>query len=213
MENYPSNSHKSKREAQPEKKPSLAKKQVEKVVTGEVARRKKPLGKRFTEMFVGGDARSASGFVLFDIVIPSAKDMISEAGSKYLDHMLYGEVRPRERSSRSSRRESFTSYNRMSSIRRDREEPRRELSRRARETHSFDEIILETRVEAEEVLESLFNVIAEYEEVTVADLYKAVGEVPDFTDEKWGWTDLRGAGATRVRGGYLLDLPKPVQLD
>ena len=87
------------------------------------------------------------------------------------------------------------------------------MSRRARASHDFDEIILASRVEAEEVIDRLFDLVSRYESATVADLYEMVGVTGNFTDDKWGWTNIRGAGVTRVRNGFLLDLPRPEPLD
>lgn len=70
-----------------------------------------------------------------------------------------------------------------------------------------------TRVEAEEVIDRMFDLVSQYEMVTVADLYDLVGLANNYTDEKWGWTDIRGAGVSRIKGGYLLDLPRPEPLD
>lgn len=187
-------------------------KKIEQVVSGEVLRRKKPLGKRFTETFVGGDARSVASYVFLDVLIPAAKDMIADAMSMGVEKMLYGDVRSTSRRGASRGQPSgYVSYNRFSTSSR-REEPRGP-SRRARATHDFDEIVLATRVEAEEVIDRLFDIVSRYEVATVKDLYELVGERSDYTDEKWGWADIRGAGVTRVRNGYLLDLPKPEPLD
>ena len=90
------------------------------------------------------------------------------------------------------------------------------MSRRARAAHDFDEIILPTRVEADEVLDRLFNLVSEFESATVSELYELVGIDASYTDNKYGWTSdggLRGANVARVRDGYLLDLPKPELLD
>jgi uncharacterized protein YerC len=87
------------------------------------------------------------------------------------------------------------------------------MSRQARATHNFDEVILPTRREAEEVLDFLHDLLTRYETVSVSDLYELVGETGNFTDEKWGWTDLAGASVSRVRDGYLLNLPRPVPID
>ncbi len=56
------------------------------------------------------------------------------------------------------------------------------------------------------------QLIEKYETVSVADLYELLGVEASYTDEKWGWVDLRDAGIRRVRDGYLLDLPKPESL-
>lgn len=91
------------------------------------------------------------------------------------------------------------------------------MSRRARETHDFDEILLETRAEAEEVLAKLGDMINRYDSVSLSDLYQLVGLTPTYTDEKWGWTNLEEASYSRVRNGgqpvYLLNLPRPEPLN
>jgi len=208
---YPNNSHKAK--SKPEK---VEPKKVERIVAGEVVRRKKPLGKRFSETFMGGDAKGVWGFVAFDVLVPAAKDMAADAVSQGIERMLFGEARSASRrsSSRSNGPLGHVAYNRYgpSSIPIRREEPRN-VSRRSRASHNFDEIILATRVEAEEVVDRLFDLVNRYESATVADLYEMVGVDSEYTDDKWGWTDIRGAGVARVRNGYLLDLPKPEPLD
>jgi hypothetical protein len=56
-------------------------------------------------------------------------------------------------------------------------------------------------------------VLAMYGQVTVAQLYALTGIRAEHTDNKWGWTNLKGAQAVRLRDGrYLLDLPRPEEL-
>ena len=82
------------------------------------------------------------------------------------------------------------------------------MSTRDKATHNFDGIILESRREAEEVIDRLGDLIDNYDAATVSDLYELVGITGSFTDDKWGWTDIRSAGIRRVREGYLLQLPR-----
>lgn len=177
-----------------------------------MVRRKKPLGKRFTESFVGGDAQSVGAYIVADVLLPAAKDMIADAVSQGIEKMLFGEARsPRARTLGNRGTGGATthvSYNRYSGNSQQRQGPA-PLSNRARETHNFDEIVLATRAEAEEVLDNLFSLVSEYDIATVADLYGMVGQTSQYTDEKWGWSDIRGTSVTRVKGGYLLDLPRP----
>lgn len=210
---FPSNRHKDKNELSQTQKSE--EKKVQQVVQSEVVRRKKPLGKRFVETFVGGDAKSVWGFVALDVLVPAAKDMFADAVSQGVERMIFGESRSTSRRTGRRPNEPYISYNRYSGGRRSTidNRPRHELSRRARASHDFDEIILATRVEADEVLDRLFDLVSKYESATVADLYDLVGISGSYTDDKWGWLDLRGAGITRVRNGYLLDLPKPEPLD
>jgi hypothetical protein len=217
MESYPSNSHKKQTlKSSPEEEP----KKVEKVIEGEVLRRKKPFGKRVAETFIGGDAKSVGLYVLYDVLLPAVKDTLADAMSQGVERMLFGEARSTSRrtGNRPGSGNSYISYNRYapsSNQRNERNEWRSQPgpSRRARATHNFDEIILATRVEAEEVIDRLFDLVSRYESATVADLYELVGVSGNFADEKWGWSDIRGAGVTRVRNGYLLDLPKPEPLE
>lgn len=212
MDDYPANSNKGKMPV-PKKQ---EKPKIEKVVAGEVLRRKKPLGKRIAETFGAADMRSVGGFVLIDVMIPAAKDMVADAISQGIERMLFGEARSTSRrpNKRYGGDNGYVAYNRYGPSNRETPPFRAQgPSRRARAAHDFDEIILATRVEAEGVIERLFDLIERYQSATVADLYELVGVQGQFTDDKWGWVDIRGAGVTRIRNGYLLDLPRPTPLD
>ena len=211
MDNYPGNS-KRVTDNEPVKKAPAKEKKVQKVVVGEVTRRKKPLNKRFSETFVGGDAQSVWVYVLNDVVVPAAKDMIADSVSQGIEKMLFGESRGRSRGATVAGA-AYTSYNKISTQAKASSGGRRDISQRARASHNFDEIILNTRAEAQEVLDSLFTLISDYDVATVADLYEMVGQTGTFTDEKWGWVDMRGASVTRIKGGYLLNLPRPEYID
>lgn len=88
-----------------------------------------------------------------------------------------------------------------------------QLPRPTRMRHAFDEIVIGSRQEAEEVLDQLYDLISKYDEASVADLYELTGIPSAHTDQKWGWKELRGSGVGRVRGGgYLLELPEPIPL-
>lgn len=216
-EEFPSNRYKDRESPKPK---VVDEKKVERITSSDAVRRKKPLGKKLQETFIGGDAKGVWAFVALDVVVPAAKDMVADAVSQGVERMIYGESQPssRRHGRRSSNSEPYISYNRYSKSpsrrmgRDDRDRP--QMSRRARATHDFDEIILPTRVEADEVLDRLYDLVSQYESATVADLYDLVGISGNYTDAKWGWVDLQGSGVTRVRhGGYLLDLPKPEPLD
>lgn len=216
MEDFPNNSR-INRESPTEKVEEVRK--VEKVIEGKVIRRKKPWHKKAQEMLIGGDSRTVGSYLLYDVLLPATKDTIADLMSQGVERMLFGEVKSTSRRPGGFRRGSpngYVSYNRYAvntpPWERDRREPRTP-SRRARATHDFDEIILDTRVEAEEVVDRLFDLVSRYESATVADLYELVGISGEWTDDKWGWTDIRGADVTRVRNGYLLNLPKPEPLD
>lgn len=220
MEEFPSNSHRFLvNESKTPEKVEPEPKKVEKVVEGKVVIRKKPLGTRMKEMFVGDDMRTVGQYLMLDVLMPAVKDTIADITSQGVERMLFGEVRSVNRRgprSNSSNYTNYTNYSRyQTQAERRPQRSRSELTPRARATHDFDQIILKTRGEAQEVIDRLFELVNKYDSATVADLYELVGVPGDYTDDKWGWTDLRGAGATRLsRGsGYLLDLPRPELLE
>lgn len=196
--NYQSNSHKSRetKSAQPEKN-------IEKVITGEAIQRKKSAGSKFKDVFTGEDARSVGSYILFDVFVPALKSMLADATSQGVERILFGDNR---RTNSSGGRQGYTSYNKMYSSKPN--NAPRELSRTARATHNFGEVILSSRGEAEEVLDRLTALIDTYSVATVSDLYDLVGITGNFTDDKWGWYDLRGSHISRIREGYLINLPQ-----
>lgn len=216
--NYSANSNKAKAKATkkdetPEDKGEKPK--VQKVIQGEVVQRKKPLGRKILDTFKGGDdMHSIGNFILQEVIVPAAKQMITDAVSQGVDRAMYGEVR-RPRGSSGGPRVNYSGFSRSASspVGRAGEADGPRMSHRARATHDFDEVVLGTRGEAEEVLDSLTELVRDYDVATVSDLYDLVGINANFTDEKWGWTDLRGSAIRPVRGGYLLVLPRTQPID
>ena len=74
----------------------------------------------------------------------------------------------------------------------------------------YKRIVLETREDAEEVLDNLSNAIDEFGVVSISDLYEFVGIKSEYTDNKYGWTNISSAKAIPVSDGYLLKLPKAI---
>lgn len=187
-------------------------KNITPVVTEGATRRRRSLRKQFKDTFVAGDARTAVRYAMFEVLLPAARDMVVEAMHQGMEKLIFGESRRRTPSSPQAGPTGHISYNRYSGGSRY-GGPQRAISREARARHDFDEIVLDRRDEAEEVIDRLFNLVSQYDQATVADLYELVGLSSVHTDHKWGWTDLMGAGVSRIRGGYLLDLPQPEPLD
>ena len=133
--------------------------------------------------------------------------------------MLYGEpgTSSRRKGGRllRDRDRSYVSYNSMydKPSRKSRQQRELRSDRGGRSRHNFDDIIIESKPEAEEVLTVLVEAIEMYESCAVADLYEAVGLPTDFTDHKWGWFNLSSAYVKRDRFGYSLVLPKPEPLE
>lgn len=209
----PSNSHKSKAG----KTPPAVPRKAEKVVTGAVVQVQPSLWKKARNSLVAGDVgQSVWQFVVMDVLIPAAKNMVTDTVSMMGDAIsegvrqaMFGDTQTRA----GSGRRTIINYNRV---------PHRSsgpeygtITPRARAQHDFESVILATRGEAEVVLDRLRELIAEYDVATVEDFYDLVGITGDFPDNRWGWYDLRPGMATirHVSGGYLLSLPRPKLID
>lgn len=207
---FPSNSI-TKREEEKVELP--VEKKVEKVITGTAVEKQKGFMSKVKDMFISEDADTIGSYILQDIVVPAIKDNLLDIASRGVEMLLFGDTS--ERRSKGSRTGSryYTSYDSYY-----RGESRRERSR-ASEGYSrsakmdISDIILDSRGEAETVLDSMADLCETYHQVTVADLYDLVGISSRFTDNDYGWTSMRDASVRRTRDGYILVLPKPRQLD
>lgn len=198
MEEFKPNSHKSK-ELTP-----VPEKKVEKIVKGTVKSKKKNGIDRLKDNFISEDAANIKTYVVMDVLIPAVKKAICDIVKNGVDMILYGE------SGRSNRRPSeYVSYDRRYL---DRGDSRFYNAGRARIGYSYNDIILETRGEAEDVLARMDELIELYGMVSVADLYDLVGITGNYTDNKYGWTNIRNAEPVHVRDGYMLRLPKVTSL-
>lgn len=204
MENYKPNSHKSKEEQQE----ALAERKVEKVIKGSAKTKKRSDVKKFADVFISEDAGNVKSYILMDVLIPAIKKAISDIVTNGIDMMLYGEAGRSKKKSPASKI-SYRSYYESDNDRR-----RDYSSIRTRSTYEYDDIILETRGDAESVLATMDELVETYGMVSVADLYEMVHIQGSYTDNKYGWTtNIRNASVVRVRDGYLLKLPKALPFD
>jgi hypothetical protein len=213
MENeFPSNR---KHGSEEKDAPKDEEKKVAKVVQAEAIQRKRSLWGRFKQNFISGpDSKTVVEHVFFEILIPAGKDLFLDALNAGFERKFYGEVRSRGR--RGYSHQGYTAYNRIGSAlidprnRRD-EEPRRSRSRGS--SRDFGEVVLQSRAEATEVLDNMYELLDRYRQVTVADLLDLCDLPRQYTDNNYGWVDLRGADVQRVSEGYLLILPRAESLE
>ena len=197
MEEYKGNSNKAKEQQRalpPEKK-------VEKIVSGPVKSKKKNGIQKITSIFVPEDVEDVKSYIFEDIVVPAVKDIILDAVRALLG------VSGKSNKGAPASKVSYRSYY-------DRGNERNDYGRtRTRVGYDYDDIVLDKRDEAEDVLSRMDELISTYGMASVADLYELVGVTGNYTDNKYGWTDIRSASAIRVRDGYLLKLPKALPLN
>lgn len=201
MAEYRSNSDKS-REKQTNK--PVPEKKIEKVVQGEVRSKKKSGLQKITDAFVPDDVANVKSYIIEDIVVPAAKEILLDSVKAILG--INGKNGNKQTpASRVSYRQYYNN------------DSRRNYSsggNRSRNSYDFDDIVIDNRGEAEEVLDRMEEIITTYGLVSVADFYELVGVPSNYTDNNYGWSNLRNAYVDRLRdGGYIIKLPRAFQLD
>lgn len=201
-EEYKSNSHRSKE--QEELHGSLPQRRTDKVVTGDVKQRKKTGLSKAANTFLPGDVDSVKSYILMDVLVPSIKRAISDIVCNGIN-MLLGEPN-RSKNNSVGAKVSYRQYYQDRDDRRDYARPRSQAQ------YSYDDIIFDDRGDAEAVLERMEELLERFDVVSVADLFDMAGISCNYTDNKYGWTDLRSAHVERVRDGYIINLPRATSI-
>ena len=203
-ENLPDNSHKSRNEKKELISEKKEEKRAEKVVHGKVKKKENGM-RKLTDIFISEDVTNVKDYIIFDVVVPALKKAVYDLIVGTLDMSLYG---GRGNGSRpKADRVSYRDYNDIS-----RSGNRSGDRTRTASGYSYDDIVVETRGEAETVLSRMDEIMEEYSIVRVADLYDLVGETGDYTDNNYGWTNIRNAKIVRVRDGYKIDMPRALPI-
>lgn len=205
MTDYQGNSEKQKAKA------GQVEKKITKVVVGEVVVRKKPLGQKIKDMFIEADFKSVARYVVTDVLLPAARNMIVEASQRGVERMVYGERASTLRRQGYGPRSSYGGT--PLTMRTDYRHPATRPPVPGGSPYprpGRNDFILATREEATGVLQSMSDILEMYEEVSVADYHELLGVPTSHTDQKWGWTNLFGSAVRPVREGFIVDLP-PVE--
>lgn len=202
MENYKSNSHRSKELKNAGGEP-LSEKRVEKIVTGNVHKKKSD---SLLDVFVPGDLENIKQYIINDVLVPTIKRAISDIVSNGVN-MLLGETGRPYKYNNYRDRPSYRPYYD------DRDDRRDYRSVKVRTPNRYEEkIIFDDRGDAEEVLYRMEERIKECGNVSVADFYDLIGLDSEYTDNKYGWDSLKTAYVERTRDGYIIRLPRATAL-
>lgn len=213
---FPSNSNKQNAPAEPKVQQE---KNLTKITTGPVAKRKPTFTDKIRNVFFGGELQVTAKYVATDVLLPAIKNLVVDATSKGIERVIYGESSPRRRM-QNQPQSPRVSYN--SPI--NRSYPQQQYQRgnpnnvvmlpdqppfggRGRKTQAVGEIILSTRKEAEDVLERLNDLIDKFDVASVADLCEITGLPSSYTDNNWGWANLAFVKVRQIREGFVIDFP------
>lgn len=178
------------------------KKDIIKPIKGEVKIRKKGELHKLADVFLPEDFRSIKEHIFTGVLVPLLKKGISDI----VDTVLWGESRRRPGNG-----QTYTSYSNYYDYRgsNNNNNGSRFSEPANRPGYADNDITLGTRGDAEQVIDQLNAIIDAYGAASVADLYDILGKSCSYTDNDYGWRDLRDAGVERAYGGgYRLVLPK-----
>ena len=207
MEQFESNSIKRREDIA--NKDAVEKKKLEKVTKHQITVKKKSLSQRASEALLSDEAPSIGSYILGDVLIPAIKDTLADMATSAINMAFYGDTRGGSRSRRSNSRVyrgEVRSYDRCY------DRPERPTARLSSK-YDVDNVIFETRSDAEAVLDVLLENIDRYNQVTVGEFYDSIGGQTRASDFNYGWYELGSARIKPTGNGYVLELPRPKALD
>lgn len=184
----------------------------------DISKREPSTGQKIFKEFFKSDFKTLRKWVIKDVLIPGIQNLILNGLSRLFFESDYSDKSSvGERSSISRGRSRVVPYNKAY---------KGNLSTGRREEPTVDddedyipdyrnELVLPTEKDAIRVIESMKNMIEDYDDATVAQLYKLCTIThPDFQMNKWGWdaNAFKGATYRRVRDGWCLMIPEAIYL-
>lgn len=220
---FPSNNKSNSLVAKPNQTtPPAQRPKVEPVVKSKVHTRKRTAKTIMQAIFVPQDVESVRDYIIFDIVIPKAKTVVADLGNSILNAILFGDAGP-------SRVTPFgqgsgvqrVSYNSYSSTRQSQQgntnystSSRRYAQSTQQNRAIFEDVIFDSKPDADAVLNKLNEMIDMYGVVSVNDAYDACDLSAPYTYNNYGWTSLTSAYVDRDRHGqWVIHFPLALPID
>lgn len=194
---YPTNSHRFKEEQK--NLPAEERRKVAPVVTGTVKPKKKNEFGKLVDLFISEDAPKIKSYVVHDVFMPAFKKAVMGA----IDMLLNG-----GHSSGYSPDYSNKPKIRYSQYAEDPSNSRKATSTvAAKSDMEYADIAYPSRGAAERVLMSMRDIHAEFQNVTLAEMYELSHLDHPYTYTKYGWKSLGDANIVRRGDEYFINLP------
>lgn len=205
MEDYKSNSMKKKEEASTEKRVSTQ-------IQGAASTKKKGTLTKFSEAFMPDDISNIKNYIISettDILVTALKKCIDNT----VHRMLYG------KSSTPSNNNGKPSSGLIPYYKSSLQENSVPYRPTTGSLYSFDEVEFSSLETVEQAIRELRGVQERYGVVRVADMYDVahLEHLIRWTDNNYGWTDIRSAHWTQYTNSdgedrYILKMPRPLPL-
>lgn len=192
-----------------QKAPEAREKRVQKVVSTPVKTKKNEV-RKLADIFISEDIANVKSYILMDVLVPAIKKAISDIVTNGIDMILYGGT-GRSKSGSSGTKVNYRTFYEQ----KNNHNVGYKGSENARPSNGFEyeDIVFESRGDAEAVKDQMQATIGRYGFVTIADLYDMVDQPAPYTSQKYGWMDVSSAEVTRYRGDYIIKLPRAVPID
>ncbi len=187
-----------------------------KVVQGEV-HKKHTAVERAKDEIISEGASTVKEYLVWDVLVPAIKRTLADLGHEAVNLIFGKSGGYYDRDRRDGKQ--YVQYDRPSY---DRPRTRDYYNGRPRDSrpyysnrrrHSFDDIVIADKRDAENVLDELVESTMRYGLATVKDFYDCLGMPTNYIDGSWGWYELGSARVERVRDGYIVVLPKPQHIE
>lgn len=187
--------------------PAAPKKNI--TVLGNAKKVDRPATKRFFDFLFAESPKDLAKKVGRDVVVPRLKAGFEEAAANFLSGMLWGGgnrpagtmVQGAAFRAGGVNYQSVSTQNAMLAA--------RQASVPVTSSGNYQDLVLPSQQLAELYLGNMFELLNQYRVVAVADLYEMAAITPAISDNSYGWTSLEGSRISKVRDGYLLELPRP----
>lgn len=178
--------------------------QVHQVAHG--TKRKETVLDKAGRLLLAEDARTVGEVMIEDYIIPSIKNAALSA----FEMLLFGSTSKRGRTTDVGHTPYYSYSSSQSTYGANRVD-----TRLAPRSNRFDYVDYEfdTLDDVMIVIEELSALIREYGYARVADCHQSIGISGNYTDGKWGWTDVRDLRWARRGSRYILNFAPPIPLD
>ena len=177
-----------------------------KPVTTNVIVKKDSESKRLGKRFFSEDAKTVGSHVVDSVIVPSLQKLLSDGVKSAIDWLIWGSKGSVNKTGVGTI--SYGSYYNRSGLVNPTPTYTNPMITSKPTLYTVNDIIIADRGEAEEVLLRMKESINSYGMVSVGDFYDLVGQRANFTDQKWGWFDLRTADIIRVDSGFCIRFPR-----
>ena len=174
-------------------------------------------GQKIFKQFFKSDLKTLRKWVIKDVLIPGIQNLILNGLSRLFFESDYSDKPSVGERSTIGKGRTRVAYNKVY---------KGNLTTGRREEPTVDddedyipdyrnELVLPSEKDAIRVLESMKNMIEDYDDATVSQLYRLCNIThPDFQMNKWGWdaAAFRGSTYRRVRDGWCLMIPDAIHL-